>query len=241
MRPCRVFIHGSCVCRDTVAFASGDFAVVHYQARQSLISVGSRSFIQDPPQFKSSFQQRMFDEDTFGNVLDNLREKLRNVDLILLDLCDERLGVQRLSDGSIMTRSVEGIAVGFDYPGRHIPFGSDEHFSLWAEALHRYVQELDQLGVAERVLVLAAPWAASSRDGVPAPSSFGLTADVANQTFARYYHAMKAMGMDVQDFETTYTDAAHKWGPAPFHYDREFYATAAAQIMKRCARQAPDR
>lgn len=235
MRVCRVFIHGSCVSRDTVAFAQRRFTVVHYQARQSVISVGSAADLTGLPEFRSPFQQRMFDDDLKGNALQSMRAMAPSIDIVLLDLCDERLGVQLLPDGSVMTRSVEGIAAGIVYPGAHIPFGSDAHFDLWISAFERYWAELKTMDLADRVMVLAVPWAGATTEGQATPSSFGVTAEAANKAYERYYNALMDLGVDVQRFGDALADPHHKWGAAPFHYESAVYSSVAERILSRFA------
>ncbi|MBI9114613.1 DUF6270 domain-containing protein [Sanguibacter suaedae] len=235
----RTAIYGSCVSRDTFEYLDQDrFTLVRYIARQSLISAFS------PPspvpaewleRLDSPFQRRMLADDFASSLPTFLQEHGNDIDLLLWDLTDERLGVYELPDGRYVTRSVEGIQCGVDErlgeEARSVPLGSPEHLRLWGAALNALTVLVADLPRRPQVLVVAPPWAEHDSEGNPAPSSFGLHAEQANVAYEPYVDAARRLGTVLtMDDHLTETSADHPWGIAPFHYAKAVYARLARQI-----------
>lgn len=239
--PVRVFIYGSCVSRDTFEYLPQDrFTLLKYIARQSLISAFSPP-VEDVPaaveELPSAFQRRMQRGDFASDVLRQIHRSKEEIDLLLWDLVDERLGVYVYGDGTVVTRTVELIRSGLDEEiaaeAEHLPFGSDEHFARWAGAAERYLAFLDAQGLRNRTVLLAVPWAERAVSGEPTPSSFGTSAAEANQTFTRYYEALESRGVSVtQPTRTPVADVEHRWGLAPFHYAETHYRDVAEALQR---------
>lgn len=236
-RPIRTFIYGSCVSRDTFEFLRPlGYELVGYVARQSLISAYSRV---DAPLPKltldSAFQRRMVDLDWSSSLVPQLRRSARHIDLLVWDLFDERLGVRKLDTG-VITRSVEGISSGLDEilapTTRWLDLGSHEHWRLWRRRLDNFADALESLGLLERLVLLAPPWAEYSSSGSSAPSSFGRAPHDANALFAPYYAAAASIAPSVvsMPLHEVRSDASHRWGEAPFHYIPANYQEMAGQI-----------
>lgn len=239
----RTFIWGSCVSRDTFEFLGDEFALVSYIARQSFLSAGNA--VRTPPvELDSAFQDRMSAGDLAGDGVVRLSSRRQDVDLVLLDLCDERLGVVDDGQGGFLTRSVDRMKVGvqddLDAAGTILEFGSFTHLSAWAEALERLVRELENLDLLERTLVIGPPWAVNDENGDRTPSSFGLHARVANELFDLYYEAVRVLGLPIvgRDIEPV-AAIDHQWGDAPFHYDKRTYQRLAAEITEHIAGWLP--
>lgn len=228
----RVFIFGSCVSRDTFEhFDPAEFTLLHYVARQSALSAYTRPVTQaTPPTFTSPFKQRMVAGDFDSNLRDLMRSAADDVDLLLVDLVDERLGVYILPDGSVVTRSVELIQSGWEQTlpqgALYLPFGSEKHFEYWADAIEYLGKFVQQLMPRAAVALLDLPWAELTESGGPAPDSFGVTAREANVLYRRYIDAAQdALGARTISIPSTDVRAAenHPWGPAPFHYTESVY------------------
>jgi hypothetical protein len=236
--PARVLIYGSCVSRDTFEFLDPSrYSLLRYIARQSLISAFSPADVDDLDlgALSSPFQRRMVLGDIAGSLAQDLFDLGDRTDLILWDLCDERLGVYRHTSGAVVTRSVELVRSGAELrfaTWEHIPFGTDDHFALWDEALSRFVVLLEEATLARKVLLLAVPWAARTGRGAATPASFGLRASQANRLYARYNDAVQARGIAVVGLsaKTVRADDDHKWGVAPFHFGADVYTRLAGQI-----------
>ncbi|WP_298752602.1 DUF6270 domain-containing protein [uncultured Serinicoccus sp.] len=241
----RTFIYGSCVSRDTFEFLNPDrFTLVEYLARQSILSALSPAPEADMPRvdLPSAFQRRMLENDWRGSLLERLTEHREHIDLVLWDLCDERHGVFRLQEGPdvFVTRSVEGMTSGLDTALEPFPtlrLGSESHLRAFRSAARRFGKTLDDLGLRSKTLVVAPEWAETTMQGHDTPSSFGLTATAANQTFRRYLKIVAKMDLPVVGMPSSllHADADHRWGLAPFHYDPSTYQTLAAKIEDRVA------
>lgn len=222
----RVFVYGSCVSRDVFTDES-KWDVVAYVARQSVISAFGAPMA-DPDlsghlddALPSKFQRRMVRGDLSGSLPAELQAHADSADLVVWDLIDERAGVA-LVDGGVFTplaELVSGLA-GTDLMRRsaRVPFGSPEHFDRFAEASGDFKDALVSLGLLSRTLVVGAFFDASSE-----MSGAGSVADV-NSYLARYYLHLMDLGFRILPVPRTraVADAAHQWGPAPFHYGESF-------------------
>jgi len=239
MRKARVFIWGSCVSRDTFQhFPDEKYELARYVARQSALSASSSPVkLMEPPKLPSSFQQRMISGDFASNLKKQFAETSGNVDLILIDLTDERLGVYLLPDGSIVTRSVELIQSGWETSMRMdiglIPFGSDEHFERWSHSMVTTGEFIRQSHPTTAVALLEIPWAARSETGEATPLSFGMASADANAALQRYYRvAEQALGATAVTLpeQSAISSPKHPWGEAPFHYAESVYIDAARML-----------
>jgi hypothetical protein len=226
----RVFIHGSCVSRDLLPLLSPhEFQLNFYSPRQSLIPllghIGGLEEHLNATNLTSRFQRRAIEGTLRADVLDRLKHHHGETDLVLWDLTDERLGVYEF-DGRYMTRSLELISSGLDVTlasmARHIAFGTDEHFDLWASALDLWKRSLTRLRLVDRLVLLAPPWATHLNDGSPTPPSFGTHA-IEHAFLAERYYALARSTFPKLHFlghgSETRASQNHQWGPAPFHYD----------------------
>ncbi|WP_347757588.1 DUF6270 domain-containing protein [Agrococcus sp. ProA11] len=236
-----MLVYGSCVARDTIEFAPTDAVDLRgYIARQSLLSVGSNAsdHLPELTDISSAFQSRMIEADFSGGLLDRLRTLAAETDVLLWDLADERHGVHRFADGSIVTRSIDtikvpSVAARLD-EAEHLAFGSDEHFALWRTQLDAFVASLRELALFDRTVVLEVPWAVRTTEGKPSPWSMGVRASDANQRFRRYYDELRTHGfrMITLPEELVLADPGHRWGLAPFHYSPEVYREVLRQLRE---------
>lgn len=234
----RTFIYGSCVSRDTFERLPSDrFELLQYVARQSLVSATAPPTSRPLPHIEttSAFQRRMLEGDWNGSLLSQLREHAESIDLLLWDLCDERLGLRQLEyvgpahRHAMATRSVDGIRAGVDDQLQHaplIPFGSRRHRLLFLKALRDFAGQLGQLDLLPKTLLLAPAWATHTVTGAPTPSSFGLQPARANRLFDDYHSAVKHVtgaAVVTLPVNEVVADAEHPWGVAPFHYTEDVY------------------
>lgn len=235
----RVFIYGSCVSRDTVALMDdADIDVLAYVARQSLVSAFAPADAPLAwPADLSRFQRRMINGDIEGNLPRRLREAAPAIDLLLWDLTDERLGFYRMHNGGCVTRSLEMVGTELERTlastSEFVPFGTDEHFAYWTQALSEMLALLKTTRLMDLTVVLAVPWASTSRDGTHVPPSFGTAPEDANALFTRYYSALETHGVHVERITDVAADAAHRWGIAPFHYADDTYRRIITAVEAR--------
>jgi hypothetical protein len=233
----RAFIYGSCVTRDGVdLWPDYGLEMAGYVARQSLISATAPA---RPGDFRtdsiaSPFQKRMADGDIRGNVIAKLASDTSAYDVILWDITDERLGVYRVPSGGYVSRVVDyttGIYQGSAPLQTPIKIGSEAHRSLWLASLDRFIAQLDEAGVTDRLVLNALPWATHDETGQPVTTA-SADADAFNAVLSEYAKEVENRGIRV-----AHTDAAravqattHQWGPAPFHYARDTYHASLQAI-----------
>lgn len=236
----RVTVYGSCVARDSVALAGGDQATVTaYIARQSLLSAGNDASDRYPEGASTThrFRRRMLRADFAGDLFDKLADFAEVTDVLLWDLADERDGVQIFSDGGVVTRSYDLISEPDVWVAaenaRHVDFGSDEHFEMWASKATEFAGLLRRLDLFDRIQVLRVPWALISTEGEPTPGSMGKSALEANALYERYYELLDALGFTCLevDPEQLLADPEHRWGFAPFHYTQDVYEAIMRQVF----------
>jgi hypothetical protein len=247
----RTLIYGSCVSRDSFEYLGEPFHLSTYIARQSLISAMAPAFpLPDGVgEYTSPFQRRVALGDAASDLLVHLERQHRETDLVLWDLTDERLGVYLDPGGRALTRTVEMMTSGSEDAirarARYVPFGSDEHFTLWRTALDAFVERLDRLRLRDRVILLDVAWASRTVRLHRAPSSFGTSARTANQWYRRYARSAEHAGIEVASLGSARVRAAdsHRWGAAPFHYSAGTSRAIARAIRRhhaRVVRTAPD-
>lgn len=232
------FIYGSCVSRDTFGFLGDPFHLIRYVARQSVISASTDASAlgaQLRP-LGSSFQQRMVDSDLAGDLPEVLEAVSDDIDVLLLDLVDERGGVIEVDGDRFVTKLAEFWSSGGREAARgmvHHAFGSVQHFFLWQQGVNRLVSQLEDHGLKERTIVLRTPWADSYEDGRPLeiPEWMIHPAD-ADRMYGRYFDYLAEKGLRILQLPDALarTEQGHQWGPSPFHYVKEAYEFLANGI-----------
>jgi len=233
----RVAILGSCVSRDLLRIALDDETTCAlYLARQSIISFGHPVTTNKPaePEFAHNFQLACYRSDIEGSGLDRVL-KTKAIEVLLLDIVDERHGVYVSPDNEVITRSIDGIKTGvYDTLDgwRHLAFGTDEHISAFTKQVGQTKEKLVQAGMFDKTVVVLAPWATRLTTGEKTPLSMGKTAKWANKVLPAYERAFETHGFTIirPDRHTVIGDPDHQWGPAPFHYIPAFYESLAKQI-----------
>lgn len=239
MSKTRVFIYGSCVSRDTFEHLDPEqFELVQYVARQSALSATTRPVdMIAPPTLESRFQQRMITGDFGSSLRPLLAQHAAEIDVLLIDLTDERLGVYLLPDGTVVTRSVELIESGAESSlpqgAHHVAFGTQQHYEYWSGAIRALGDSIRQTVPRAAVALLDIPWAEWSESGQQTPDSFGIGAAQANPVFRSYVEvAAQALGAHVVTLDPSEVMSGphHPWGDAPFHYAEKVYLEAVRRL-----------
>jgi hypothetical protein len=236
----RTVVYGSCVSRDSFALLpAASWELLGYTARQSLISAAAGPANIPKPPIESSFQRRMVWGDIEGDLASRLDAVAATCELVLWDLVDERLGVYESSDGRVVTRSVDLMSAGgmTEEGWSLLELGTRRHLLLWERALDWFLETLEARDLRRRLVLLQVPWARSTNVGKPTPTSFGMSADDAEDRMRRYHELAEAAGVrcasvDVADVQA---DAAHRWGVAPFHYTANTYSSILDAIRTAAA------
>lgn len=241
-----VFIHGSCVCRDSAEFFdASSLRLVEYVARQSLISAFAPKgdeWGQFTPSLASSFQSQAVIGDLGGSLVASLRANKDSIDVVWMDLVDERNGVLITKSGEVVTNSMEfvqsGLGPRLGDELEHVKFGTDDHFTRWCQAVSLLLEALENLGLREKLLVLRHDWATESIEGDVFP--FGeskLDPSRVNDLCRRYYNYLSEKEVALLEVPRwlCLTSREHRWGIAPYHYTPEFYSYVAKELAERVA------
>lgn len=172
----KVAIFGSCVSRDTAEFMP-EAEVVAYVARHSVTSLESPHGTAgiDLSDLTSAFQKRMVTSDLNGTGLERITKEAKELDVVLLDLVDERRGFWRFPDRTTMTNSLEIESCGAARAARRagarlIEFGIDEHFDQWKSGLITLIEGLRDAELWEKTILLDIEWA-GAMDGAQHPQN----------------------------------------------------------------------
>ncbi|MGR6090112.1 DUF6270 domain-containing protein [Brevibacterium sp. CSND-B09] len=172
----KIAIFGSCVSRDTAEFMP-EAEVVAYVARHSVTSLESPHGTAgiDLRDLTSAFQKRMVTSDLNGTGLERIIENANDLDVVLLDLVDERRGFWQFPDGTTMTNSIEVESCGAARAARRegarlIEFGTDEHLSRWRAGIATLIKGFKAAGLWEKTILLDIEWAGAV-DGGQHPQS----------------------------------------------------------------------
>ncbi|MCS0630972.1 DUF6270 domain-containing protein [Telluria mixta] len=248
----RVLILGSCVSRDILNFAEkGTITLTDYFARSSLASIGSEPFRLEDDHYariSSDFQRRMVRRDLEKTLLHDL-STCQDVDIILIDLIDERFDLYEASPGAVVTVSSEflmtGLVTSKDRSSeRWIRNGSERHRELWKAGVDRLFALLAEHGMADRVVVNRVFWADRMEDGMPLPAQEEKQRETANSLMAWMYGELERYvpergWMKFSD-EVLRSNPAHRWGIAPFHYVDAYYTDALHQLTNMCLAMRQD-
>ena len=161
----KIAIFGSCVSRDTAEFMP-EAEVVAYVARHSVTSLESPHGTAgiDLSDLASAFQKRMVTSDLKGSGVERIVKNADDLDVVLIDLVDERRGFWKFPDGKTMTNSIEVESCGAAREARRdgarlVDFGTDEHFDAWRSGYIKLIDGLIGAGLWEKTILLDIEWA----------------------------------------------------------------------------------
>lgn len=196
----KIAIFGSCVSRDTAEFIP-DAKVVAYVARHSVASLESPHGTDgiDLSDLTSVFQKRMVTSDLKGTGIARIVKNARDLDVVLVDLVDERRGFWLFPDGTRMTNSIEVESCGAARTARRagarlVEFGTDEHFELWRNGFVKLVEGLKQVGLWKKTILLDIEWAAAV-DGAQHPKNDSLAQ--LGKRWRRFHRASREAGREL--------------------------------------------
>ncbi|TSI13940.1 DUF6270 domain-containing protein [Brevibacterium aurantiacum] len=170
----KIAIFGSCVSRDTAEFIP-DSEVVVYVARHSVTSLEAPHGTKDTDlsELSSAFQKQMVTSDLKGAGVARIVKHARDLELVLIDLVDERRGYWLFPDDTTMTNSLEVEACGAARDARRagarlVEFGTDEHFELWKSGFEKLIDGFKAADLWGRTILLDIEWAGAV-DGAQHP------------------------------------------------------------------------
>lgn len=169
-----IAIYGSCVSRDTCEFIAGS-SVVTYVARQSVTSLirPHQTSELNIATLDSPFQRRMVSSDLAGSGVDRILNGDEPIDVVLVDLIDERRGFWLFPNATTLTNSLEFEACGGQIYAKErgaklIEFGSDEHFDHWKIGFQEFVKQMSEANLLDKCIHLDLEWARAV-EGSPYP------------------------------------------------------------------------
>lgn len=235
-RQVHAMIFGSCVSRDTLSHLG--WTAAEYVARQSFISaVAGPASITEPWHLDSAFQSRSLRGDLEGNAFKALDHVSQDIDVALIDLTDERLGVFDVAGGGTLTHSWElessGLLESAATRLRKVEFGSQEHFDRWRSAADHVVERFVGRGVP--IIVVAPDWAERTVRSSDELFYRGRPVKEYNWLFERYVAHLE--GMEYPSLrvvrlsrEVVRASEDNRWGLAPYHYSLATYQLLAERI-----------
>lgn len=230
MTQTKVLIYGGCVTRDAFEHLDDSFKLVGYLARQSLISAASPATgLLTEASLQSSFQNRSLNGDIGSSLFGSVRSAAPKVDLFVIDILSERLGVFKLADGSYITHSGElgrsGLLNSLEIKPSLLRFGTDRHFATWKSASTKFVGVLKNSKILEKTIHIETPWASKTDTGDDVEPFRGLPAEQANEMYERYFEHLRNLGVRScrLPLELAVSSNRHKWGPNPYHYAEPAY------------------
>ncbi|MBM6621149.1 hypothetical protein JTF08_05985 [Micrococcaceae bacterium RIT802] len=214
--------------RDTLAFLDETWTLREYIARQSPISgMSPPTEVPCDLTLKSDFQRRCVEGDFQSDSRVAMEE--RPVQVVLLDMVDDRIGVFQTGEHRYVTHSWEltesGILPLFRDMWRRVDFGTDEHFDLWSAAMRQFAHIIRESGSVP--IFLAPAWAETFEDGSKVPPYRGQEISQINDDLNRYFNVASEAGYAVVRPHPNRSVASlnHQWGRAPYHFANSTYET----------------
>lgn len=221
----KVAIFGSCVTHDACAPAK----VVHYTARQSLISLNSEPVpVHVPPGLDRWISRNIkcdARKDIFGQLF------FADFDVLLIDLLEMRLLCRQDGEGRLLTFSEYVQALGDEFVDRCGLAPLDEpwpYASRLDAALDRFAIGI-QRSLHGRPAILHKFW--WSNDGLTDPEALA-EVDRQNALLATCYDGLqKRINLTTVGLPPHQpADPNHRYGAAPYHLTGDYYAAIWSQI-----------
>ena len=235
--PPNLGILGSCVTRDMFNFLKIEHLLHDYRARMSIAGYGFPSldtnfdFLETLSGFRKS------------TVLKDLSKEplpLNNMDVLVIDLIDERFEIYTKND-ILFTRSTYLAEVsGVSHLNAAIAFqrGTQEHFEAFQLGMSKLLEDCELHGVDP--ILHSARWADVKRIS---------SENIAISDDPVYLERIQRENMILSDLEDiikrldpkmkilsspdlAVADPAHKWGVQPFHYIEPYYADIFSQLER---------
>lgn len=220
-------IWGSCVTRDAVEFSTG-ISVGMYCARQSVVSSVAAPVADDTflaLQFNENthpFHRRIVEQDFQKTSLQLLKASNRN-GILILDLIEERakLGVTHCGTYVSYSQAASNFSNARSLISRYVQAFSDEHVSLFKDAIIKFSAELHEIPIViHRAFYAPGDWEYEN-----ANRTLSQLYDIASQ------HFPNALSLEM-DEKIRRSELNHKWGAAPYHYIDQYYQNFVTEFSK---------
>lgn len=219
---------------------SGDNELIGYVARQSLISAFT-SPVQASVNIRlnSAFQKRMVTGDLKSDLKQRLFLSKHDIDILMIDLTDERLGIDILTSSITATHSVELVESnwlkGLKTAPQFVAIGSPRHWAMWKSAASDFVRFLGENELLEKTVIYYTPWAEYSDDNTVIPLFRNTPSQVMSRHLMRCAAYLEGHGLEVRYLPESLavTTSQHEWGIAPYHYIDKAYSWISNDLEKR--------
>lgn len=234
----KVFILGSCVSRDPFELAAqDDFKIVDYFARSSFASLGAKPYVDEEilEKIESSFQQRVVRADMEKTVFSRLLES--DYDFLLIDLVDERFSIA-LRGESIHTFSSEyKKALYRPNSYRLVRPDAPEWMDYWRIGLKKLANFLKFNELDQKVLINKIYWTFEGDYSGFLNKKYGPDyRNRVNESLNLMYEELR-LALPKSRFicyaeNDLRVDISHKWGLAPFHFNKTVQLKQLVSLKK---------
>lgn len=163
--------------------------------------------------------------------------KIEAVDYILIDFINERFPLVRLSDGSLLTYSIELKLSGFLNQNQHevIEPHSREYFEIWAACWDRFVKEAQAASLINKIIINKIFWAKHTDLGTPLPSQYDEKYIYDTNVYLYNLYAYCSKDVATENFIEYYPSeflafSNHRWSITPFHLTPSLYHKMLFQL-----------
>ena len=173
--------------------------------------------------------------DFASSLVSRLEAEADDIDILLMDLVDERLGVVPTASGFI-TNSYELRNSGWKRlvaTGDVLELGTPAHFRRWRRSFKKLKRQLVRLGLFEKSVLIRSTYATHSVQGDDLAATMRKSPDEWNRLFLPYFRFVEKLGFQLiaAPQEVTVADRDHMWGLAAFHYADAYYQALADRVL----------
>ena len=228
----RIFIFGSCVCRDALEFLNDDFKLVKYIARTSLAAQFSEPLVLPEVlnNLTSKFQKNVMSVDMEKSLLKDVASN--DFDVLLIDFIDERFGIAEFEGGERLTLCSEFLSARpSDLVYSEINRFESRKFEFWKIGFSKLIREIRLKSSSPLIVINKVYFAKTAGNSIATavPShQYNYLELIKNNCYLdQMYNFIHENFPEVVfiDYDKRYLVAnlSHKWGVAPFHYIDELY------------------
>lgn len=198
--PTNVMIYGSSVSKAASGMMDSGFKLLRHVTGQSMISALSRPAVLLEGHTGVSVGIAV-EDDIKSTLLKHVRRYAGELDVLVIDLTDERHGVVHLPDGSYVTDTPELYRSGLleTVAGKKTAISpvTERHWTLWEASANRLFNALDGLGLRDRTIVFDVPWVEATKAGEDTGENRKPPTAELNAYFSECYAHIRSLGFTV--------------------------------------------
>lgn len=240
------FIYGSCVSRDTYEMVGKErgLNLIQSVARQSLVSAFHPTVptLWNMKRIPSAYQRRNTLRDIESSLPPLLKSSKEDIDLLVIDLIDERSGFWQLPDGGVFTPLQANRKAAkkpySEFPGKRFSLNSPHYHSHFKKAAEQLKDLLISLGLFHRCIVIDIPLSTQIhplQEGQDLEAELSCIQDAKSSgpAIIKCYQILEELGFNMAGCQSHKPLMVHDhiWGLAPFHFDNETYQLIANKLL----------